>query len=212
MAYIHFTDEQKQQANSVDLVDFLQRQGEQLIRSGREWRWKRHDSVTVRGNQWFRHSRKEGGHAIDFVQQFYDMSFPEAITIPCSERTAAWNGTKPPRARRRPVRNSLSRSQSRYATGIRLPHKQRFIDRDVLSHFAHHKLIYEDKEYHNTVFVGLMKKASPATLTSAAPIPRVNPTKETWRAAIRSTAFTGSERATSSMCSRRRWICCPSSR
>lgn len=71
MAYIHFTDEQKQRANSVDLVDFLQRQGEQLIRSGREWRWKRFDSVTVRGNEWFRHSRKEGGHAIDFVQQFF---------------------------------------------------------------------------------------------------------------------------------------------
>lgn len=26
MAYIYFTDEQKQRANSVDLVDFLQRQ------------------------------------------------------------------------------------------------------------------------------------------------------------------------------------------
>lgn len=33
--------------------------------------------------------------------------------------------------------------------------KQRFIDREVLSHFAHEKLIYEDKEYHNAVFVGL---------------------------------------------------------
>ena len=29
MAYVYFTDEQKQRANAVDLVDFLQRQGEQ---------------------------------------------------------------------------------------------------------------------------------------------------------------------------------------
>ena len=79
MDYVYFTDDQKQRANSVDLVDFLERQGEKLVRSGHEWRWKRYDSVTVRGNEWFRHSRKEGGHAIDFVQEFYDMSFPESV-------------------------------------------------------------------------------------------------------------------------------------
>lgn len=77
--YVHFTDEQKQRANSVDLVDFLRRQGEQLIRSGREWRWKRHDSVTIRGNRWFRHSAGQGGLAIDFVQEFYGLSFPDAM-------------------------------------------------------------------------------------------------------------------------------------
>ena len=79
--YVHFTDEQKQRANSVDLVDFLRRQGEQLIRSGREWRWKRHDSVTIRGNRWFRHSAGQGGLAIDFVQEFYGLSFPDAVTL-----------------------------------------------------------------------------------------------------------------------------------
>ena len=34
--YIYFTDEQKERANSVDLVDFLQRQGEKLLPSGRD--------------------------------------------------------------------------------------------------------------------------------------------------------------------------------
>lgn len=33
MPYIHFTDEQKLRANSVDLVEFLRRQGEKLIPS-----------------------------------------------------------------------------------------------------------------------------------------------------------------------------------
>lgn len=158
MAYIHFTDEQKQQANSVDLVDFLQRQGEQLIRSGREWRWKRHDSVTVRGNQWFRHSRKEGGHAIDFVQQFFDMSFPEAMNYLLGEDCGVeWNQTaksalSPRKEFALPEANHDMRRVFAYLI------KQRFIDRDVLSQFAHHKLIYEDKEYHNAVFVGLDEK------------------------------------------------------
>ena len=161
MAYIHFTDEQKQQANSVDLVDFLQRQGEQLIRAGREWRWKRHDSVTVRGNQWFRHSRKEGGHAIDFVQQFYDMSFPEAVNYLLGEDCGVeWNQTvksapAPSKEFALPEANHDMRRVFAYLI------KQRFIDREVLSRFAHEKLIYEDKEYHNAVFVGLDENGVP---------------------------------------------------
>lgn len=155
MAYIHFTDEQKERANSVDLVDFLQRQGEQLARSGREWRWKRHDSVTVRGCQWFRHSRKEGGRAIDFVQRFYDLSFPDAVTLLLGgESGVEWNQTSksappPKKDFALPEANPDMRRVFAYLI------KQRFIDREVLSHFAHEKLIYEDKEYHNAVFVGL---------------------------------------------------------
>lgn len=155
MPYIHFTDEQKQRANSVDLVDFLQRQGEQLVRSGREWRWKRHDSVTVRGSQWFRHSRKEGGRAIDFVQQFFDMSYPDAVTFLLGgESGMEWNQTSksaPPPKKDfvLPEVNPDMRRMFAYLI------KQRFIDREVLSCFAHKHLIYEDKEYHNAVFVGL---------------------------------------------------------
>ena len=161
MAYIYFTDEQKQQANSVDLVDFLHRQGEQLIRSGREWRWKRHDSVTVRGSQWFRHSRKEGGRSIDFVQQFYDMSFPEAVSyLLGGDSGVEWNQTvkSAPSPRKKftlPAANHDMRRVFAYLI------KQRFIDREVLSHFAHEKLIYEDKQYHNAVFVGLDEKGAP---------------------------------------------------
>ena len=36
MPYIHFTEEQKLRANSVDLVEFLRRQGEKLISSGQD--------------------------------------------------------------------------------------------------------------------------------------------------------------------------------
>lgn len=122
MPYIHFTEEQKQRANSVDLVDFLQRQGEPLTRAGREWRWKRYDSVTVRGSQWFRHSRKEGGHAIDFVQQFFDLNFPDAVTLLLGgESGVEWNQTAknvPPS----PQNLCSAGCQSRHAPGVCLSH------------------------------------------------------------------------------------------
>ena len=158
MDYVYFTDDQKQRANSVDLVDFLERQGEKLVRSGHEWRWKRYDSVTVRGNEWFRHSRKEGGHAIDFVQEFYDMSFPEAVRwLLGGESGVEWNQTDksalPPKKEfALPDANPDMRRVFAYLI------KQRFIDRDVISRFAHEKLIYEDKQYHNAVFVGQDEK------------------------------------------------------
>lgn len=68
--YVYFTEEQKQRANQVDLEDFLSRQGEKLLRSGREKRLVSDHSITVRGNRWYDHATEKGGYAIDFVQMF----------------------------------------------------------------------------------------------------------------------------------------------
>ena len=55
---MYYTQEQIDRANQADLVLFLQSQGEPLERAGQEYRWKRHDSLTVRGNKWYRHSQR----------------------------------------------------------------------------------------------------------------------------------------------------------
>ena len=44
--FVYFTEEQKQRANAVDLEDFLSRQGEKLLRSGREKRLASDHSIT----------------------------------------------------------------------------------------------------------------------------------------------------------------------
>lgn len=77
--FIYFTEEQKQRANAVDLEDFLSRQGEKLLRSGREKRLASDHSITVRGNQWYDHATEKGGCSIDFVRMFYNQSFPEQL-------------------------------------------------------------------------------------------------------------------------------------
>ena len=74
MPYIHFTEEQKARAASVDLVEFLRRQGEKLTRSGPEYRMTSDHSVTVRGSEWYDHAIRRGGGPISFVQEFYDLS------------------------------------------------------------------------------------------------------------------------------------------
>lgn len=42
---MNYTQAQIDRANAVSLEDFLRTQGETLIKSGREYRWKEHDSL-----------------------------------------------------------------------------------------------------------------------------------------------------------------------
>ena len=89
---MYYTQEQIDRANQADLVSFLQSQGEQLTRAGNEYRWKRHDSLTVRGNKWYRHSQSKGGAPVDFVMEFFGKSFTEAVEMLTGEKGA----TPPP--------------------------------------------------------------------------------------------------------------------
>ena len=86
---MYYTQEQIDRANQADLVSFLQSQGEQLTRAGNEYRWKRHDSLTVRGNKWYRHSQSKGGGPVDFVMEFFGKSFTEAVELLTGEKGAA---------------------------------------------------------------------------------------------------------------------------
>lgn len=96
--FIYFTEEQKERANAVPIMDILKREHEEVERSGNEWRWKRHGSVTFRGNRWYRHSQQMGSHAIDFMQEFFGMSYPEAVTYLLDGETGqVIHGGSPPR-------------------------------------------------------------------------------------------------------------------
>ena len=161
MGYVYFTDDQKQRANAVDLEDFLTRQGEKLLRSGREKRLASDHSITVRGNEWYDHAAEKGGCAIDFVQMFYGRSFPDAVTMLLNgEQGQAYRSSEqrkpePPRPFVLPEANHDMRRVYAYLT------KTRCLDRDIVSTFARAKMLYEDAKYHNVVFVGFDKEGPP---------------------------------------------------
>lgn len=167
--YIHFTEEQKQRANSVDLVDFLEGQGEKLLRSGREKRLASDRSITVRGNRWFDHETREGGLAIDFLQNYYGLSFPEAVTKLLGEQGEIIYKTTDIKEQeeRKPFVLPPKHSEMRRVFAYLI--KQRRIDRDIISFFARNKMLYEScerskdktKEYHNAVFVGIDENGIP---------------------------------------------------
>lgn len=153
--YIYFTDEQKERANSVDLVDFLQRQGEKLLPSGRDKRLASDHSITVRGNRWYDHASEEGSYAIDLVKRLYNLSFPEAVSLLLGGEQGVeyqqHNKNSEPE-QRKPFALPPAYTDMRRVFAYLI--KQRCISREVLSEFAREKLLFEDAEYHNAVFVG----------------------------------------------------------
>lgn len=74
-----YTEDQIARANEVNLVRFLSARGERFKKAGREYRWEKHDSVTICENKWYRHSQGKGGWPIDFMMEFYCLSFPDAV-------------------------------------------------------------------------------------------------------------------------------------
>lgn len=169
MPYIPFTEEEKMTANSVDLSDFLRVRGEKLERAGREYKLiysdgsGKHDSITIRGSTWFDHKNQTGGGAIKFMQYHYGMDFPTAVQELLGQRVTSLSSV--------PLKST---NQSEKQKDFRLPEandnmhrvfayliKQRFIAPEVITHFAKRKLLYEDKEHHNAVFVGVDENGVP---------------------------------------------------
>ena len=145
-----YTQAQIDKANAVDLEKFLRAQGETLVRSGKEYRWKAHDSLTVCGNKWFRHSRSKGGFPVDFVMEFYGKSFPEAVQMLTGEPGEVQPETDPAPspAFRLPLRNVTNANILNYLT------QERKLSPSLVNFFIAAGDIYEDAAHHNVVFVG----------------------------------------------------------
>ncbi len=154
--YIHFTDEQREQARSIDLVSMLRSQGETLKRSGKEFEWKDGSAkVTIRGNLWFHQYDRPGGDAIAFVRRFMGKSYPEAV-----EYLLGGSGgtliTSPPIVKevkpfKLPPKNDTMHRVYAYLVN----------HRGIDNTFVKAGMIYESADYHNAVFVGYDMDGAP---------------------------------------------------
>lgn len=168
MPYINFSDDDLYRANNADLVSYLGGCGGRVKQVGSTYQYiytdgsGTHDSVTIHGGKWYDHKNQRGGYAVKFLQEFLGFSFQDAVVEllggHCSAQTVSC-----PREAPKPVvkpfelpePNSDMRRVFAYLT------KQRFIDPQIISHFAHEHKIYEEKKYHNVVFVGTDENGTP---------------------------------------------------
>lgn len=169
MPYIPFTEEQKQTANNIEIAEFLRSHGEKLECAGREYKLiytdggGKHDSITMSGNRWFDHKAQTGGGAIKFMEYFYGMSFADAVQSLLGYTVEPQQHSPPPRQVKAERKKEFELPEANedmhrvYAYLI----KQRHIAPEIISHFARAQTLYEDKEHHNVVFVGVDENGKP---------------------------------------------------
>lgn len=165
MPYINFSDEDLYRANNADLVTFLESHGERVKRVGATFQYiytdaaGTHDSVTISGGKWYDHKNQRGGYAVKFLQEFLGFSFQDSVLEllggNCSSQIAKPSSKPVVKQFELPEANSDMRRVFAYLT------KHRFISPQIISHFAHEHKIYEDKKFHNVVFVGTDENGVP---------------------------------------------------
>lgn len=164
--FIPFTEEEIYQAAHKDIKDYLESIGEKVLRSGTEYKWARHDSLKFRGHVWYQHSTGEKGTAIDLLMVFFGFSFQDAVITLLDGRYTAT-------AKSRPEDFVGKQQDEKYHKKHKIilpppnPNNKRLyaylcnfraVNPEVVKYFVDKKLIYEEKNNHNIVFIGTDKK------------------------------------------------------
>ncbi len=164
--FIPFTEDEIYRAAHSEIKQYLESIGEKVLHSGTEYMWAKHDSVKFRGHVWYQHSTGAKGTAVDFLMEFFGFSFQDAvITLLDGKYIATRNTRSEDMVGKQPDEKHHKKHK------VILPPKNpdnkrlyaylctsRGINSDVVTYFLHKKLIYEDKDNHNIVFVGKDKK------------------------------------------------------
>ena len=163
MPYIKFTEQEKASANSASIVDYLTTHGESVERVGREFVWEAPSGkVSINGSEWYSQYELVGGGAVNFVQKFFGLSYPDAIRSLLGNNAgeAVIGERKEPMIRpKKPFELPEKHTDMRRVYGY-LMH-ERLIDFQVLNRFVKEGLIYEDATHHNAVFVGVDGSGKP---------------------------------------------------
>ena len=184
-----YTQEQIDKANQTNLEEFLQQKGERLKKTGSESvliykdSTGEHDSISVRRNRWYDHKNMRGGYPLKFMQEFYGMNFRTAMK-------ELLYGEEPELGRKKNAEQEQNMAKEKEENAVKndmnpfenkmeksefiLPEKDsnmkrvfayllktRFLDKDVVKSFVEQKILYQEKEHGNVVFVGTDKDGVP---------------------------------------------------
>ena len=145
-----------EKAKSIDLVTYFRTyMPSELVRaSTNEYTTKSHDSLRMSNGLWNWCSRGFGGkNAIDFIMKTQDLSFINAAHLLLEQMNIKKPIiiNEPPKSKEKhiiiPEKNSASNNVFLYL-------KSRGIDEEIIKKCIEKNLIYEEKYYHNAVFVG----------------------------------------------------------
>ena len=155
MDKIYVPPEQVEKAKSIDLLTFLQTYYPQEVvrETNNQWCTKTHNSLKMSNGFWHWCSRGIGGkNAVDFLEKAKDIEFPlsaKMVLDMMQIKTPIFVTQEEKRVQNLilPEKNSSSDRVISYL-------KSRGIDEEIIQKCIEKHLIYEEKYYHNVVFVG----------------------------------------------------------
>ena len=155
-SYITYTDEQIRQAKETDIVELAKSIGLTPVKKGRFWSLKEYDSVMIYPNHlsYSRFSDHTGGDAIEFLKNFANMDFQEAIRSLLEKNGLRVTVHQEPQ--QAPRQFELPPQSETHSRVFAYMNRTRCISRETLDFLLKNKLIYED-DHHNVVFVGYDK-------------------------------------------------------
>ncbi len=169
---IFFTDEDIERAKSISILDVAQRLGFHLVKQGSIYSTKEHDSLKIYpiSNTYYRFATGESGNTINFVRNFSNLDFKEAMKFLLGEierSTSSKNFSQIDQKEKiteekenfhlPKLNNNIKRSYS-YLVNTRK------ISKEVVNEFIKNKSIREDIN-HNVLFIGFDEKQNPKYCT-----------------------------------------------
>jgi len=158
-----FTSEQIKEANKIDVLTYLiNYEPDELVKvSNNNYHTRTHDSLKVSNGMWYWFSKGIGGRsALSYLMNVKDLSFKSAMKIltkiPLSELDIQENNFK------KDINAKLVLPE-KYKDNNRVINYliSRGIDRDIIMECIDKDMIYEEKDYHNVVFIGYDPKGDP---------------------------------------------------
>lgn len=161
--YIRYSDEQIERARNTDMVYFLESMyGWQFKRTGQYYVCKEHNSLNIESDRktWHWNSQEKGGlNAVSWLMDIENRSFQEALkylvgdgefmNLEKPKVKIVEKKEEPPKIFELPqVTDGMYKNVFMYLT------KTRCISPDIVNFCFHKKIIYQEKDHRNIVFVG----------------------------------------------------------
>ncbi len=150
--------EQLQKAKQMDLLTYLQLNdpGELIRLSGNNYCTREHDSLKISNGKWYWFSRGIGGiTALDYLIKVKEFTLPQAVEMILG--TSGVTEHKPAVASKLPRKILLPERNGNNAQVIQYL-RSRGIHPGIIQYCIDQKILYESKDYHNAVFVGMDQK------------------------------------------------------
>lgn len=154
---VHFTDEQINRANAVDIVDYAHSMGLELKRDGKDYRVKDYSGgfiISPEKNNWNWFEGDQGGGVVQLCMFLENKTWQEAVGTLLNEdmepirRALDWKPKEePPKEFNLPPKNNTDKHVYAYLT------KTRGIDAEIVKDMLDKGYIYEN-QHRSCVFVG----------------------------------------------------------